>query len=76
MKEGDLVISLGDGWAEAGTKGIVRDVKDSGSVLVSWKSSSNPEFRPRSLFHRQRDLTLDDNWQKNPNIAFKRRKES
>jgi len=77
MEVGDRVVSLGDTWMPAGSKGIVEAIKYNSfgnrSILVNWHSSSSKQV-PVRLYHKMRYIVLDtDNTSINPNFLFKRR---
>jgi len=74
MEVGDEVISLGDHWMRPDVQGTILNIKSSGSVLVRWHTGQAGALLPRSLYHSQRDIALNSDWQTNPNIVFRRRK--
>jgi hypothetical protein len=74
LKQGDIVVSLGDQWIVKGSEGIVRGVKSDYSVLVYWDRSKTKKKNGVSLYHRTSALKLLRGAPLDPNHEFKMRK--
>ena len=69
MKKGDTVVSTGDMWVGKGSVGVVKDFKNSSSVLVTWYTLKGCSHSPGvTMYHRAPNLIAGD--VTNPNTAF------
>jgi hypothetical protein len=71
MKKGDEVISVGDAWVCAGSKGRIELMKSNGNTAyVIWHYMPDRRHKPGTgLYHNLKHLRLVDGTI-DPNIAF------
>lgn len=77
FKAGDEVVSLGDPWVGAGSKGVVMVIVEGGETLkIHWKERYHPVTGQRikewiTLFNKTKHVELANVSRKNPNLSFK-----